>query len=96
MTHETPPILAKDYICDKLKKNAQKAGNRLDELIDTYATLYGKKEPVGIDIYISKTNGGWKRRTGDQHPRANRHRIANKQGHNPGDLKVNVGHMSLL
>ena len=33
--------------------------NILDTLIETYATLYGKKEPVGMDTVVHK-NGGWK------------------------------------
>ena len=34
--------------------------NRLNESIDTYATLQGSTEPVGLRKHNIKTNDGWK------------------------------------
>ena len=35
--------------------------NTLDELIETNATFYDKKEPVRKDILVNKTNNGWRK-----------------------------------
>ena len=50
---------AEEYLHDKLKRKGMRhrQKSRKDELIDTYATLYGKKEFVGLDTHIiSKRN----------------------------------------
>ena len=39
----------------------------LGMLIETYAMLFSKKEPVEMDKVVHKTNDGW-RREGDQFP----------------------------
>ena len=33
--------------------------NTLDELTETYAMLDDKKDPVGMDTFVPKTNDGW-------------------------------------
>ena len=35
--------------------------NTLDELIERYTTLYGKKELVEMETLINKTYDGWRR-----------------------------------
>ena len=55
------PIQAKGYLHGKLKKkNTPQASNRLNELIDKYATLYNNRKLVGMDIYGRKANEGWR------------------------------------
>ena len=44
-----------DYLHYELnKRNKLQEGNRLNELIDTYATFYGNKDPAVLDTYSSK------------------------------------------
>ena len=55
----TPPRQNITYMtCSR--KNASQTSNRLKELTDAYATLYGNKEPVGLDTDNSKINDGWR------------------------------------
>ena len=54
-TCEAHPIQVEDYLQDEpRKKNAPQTSNRIKELIDIYATLYGNKEPVGLDTCNTK------------------------------------------
>ena len=55
------PIQADDYLCDEhMNKHKAKSSNRLNELVGTYATLCGNKEPVGLDSHNNKTNAEWR------------------------------------
>ena len=39
----------------KKKKNSLQVNNMLDEVIETYTTMHGKKEPLGLGTLITKT-----------------------------------------
>ena len=68
----------------------------LDKLLETYATLYGKKEPAGMDTNVHKTNHGWR----EEKVAVAREMPGKAQSigrdMQPKEDTVNVGHMNLL
>ena len=48
---------AQGYLHDELKKNGiPQTTNMLGEFMEIYATLYGRKKPVGMDNIDNKIN----------------------------------------